>query len=258
MLATLGRGIRKRVANLLYGTGFFFQVLKSIPAFFRKRKIGYKVMTMQILFTGVEALGVITLISLALGAVIIIQGLSMLSQFLQGTLVYTILIAVITRELGPILTAFIIIARSGTAIATEIGGMSVNHELEAYVASGINPISFLVVPRFLGVTISLLLLNVYFNIFGLMGSFVVARIFSNLEIADYMRNLLSILQPADIFSALLKSLVFGVIISMVSTYNGFKVEQSSTEVPVVAIKAVGQSFVYCVVANIIITLIYYI
>ncbi len=257
MLSTVGHWFNLKFLDALYEAGFFLQILKNIPAFFRKRKIGYKVMTMQILFTGVEALGIITLISLALGAVIIIQGLSMLSQFLQDNLAYTILIGIITRELGPILTAFIIIARSGTAIATEIGGMAVNHELEAYTASGINPISFLAVPRFLGVTISLLLLNIYFNIFGLMGSFVVARIFSSLDIQDYMRNLLITLQPEDIFSALLKSLVFGVIISVVSTFSGFKVEQSSTEVPVMAIQAVGKSFAYCMVANIVITLIYY-
>ncbi len=257
MLASIGRSVKDSLLNALYGAGFFLQVLKSIPDFFRKRHIGYKVLTMQILFTGFEALGVISLISVALGAVIIIQGISMLSQFLSDNIVYTILIAVITRELGPILTAFIIIARSGTAIATEIGGMVVDHQIEAYVANGVNPVSFLVVPRVIGVTASLLLLNIYFNIFGLIGSFVVIQIFTKMEIQSYFQNLMSILQPIDIFSALLKSLVFGVVISLVATYNGFKVEQSTTEVPVAAIKAVGQSFIYCVVVNIIITLIYY-
>ncbi|MBI9104749.1 MAG: ABC transporter permease [Spirochaetales bacterium] len=257
MLSAIGSSVRNKFSSLLYGTGFFLQVMKSIPDFFRKRRISYKVLTMQILFTGFEALGVIALISVALGAVIIIQGISMLSQFLSDNVVYTILIAVITRELGPILTAFIIIARSGTAIATEIGGMVVDHQIEAYVANGINPLSYIVVPRFIGVTVSLLLLNVYFNIFGLIGSFAVIKLFTGMEIQSYFQNLLSILQPVDIFSALLKSLAFGMVISIVSTYYGFKVEQSSTEIPVAAIKAVGQSFIFCIVVDIIITLIYY-
>jgi phospholipid/cholesterol/gamma-HCH transport system permease protein len=62
-------------------------------------------------------------------------------------------------------------ARSGVAIATELGNMVVNHEIEAYVATGINPIAYLVVPRFIGVTASVFLLNIYFNIMGLAGSY---------------------------------------------------------------------------------------
>jgi len=257
ILAMIGASVREKNRGILYGAGFFLQVLKNIPEFFRKRQIGYKVLTMQVLFTGFEALGVIALISMALGGVIIIQGISMLSQFLSDNVAYSILIAVITRELGPILTAFIIIARSGTAIATEIGGMVVDHQIEAYISTGVNPLSFIVVPRLFGVTVSLMFLNIYFNIFGLIGSFAVIRLFTRVEIQNYFRNLMTILQPEDIFSALLKSFVFGIIISMVSTYHGFKVEQSTTEVPVAAIKAVGSSFVFCVVADIIITLVYY-
>ena len=107
-------------------------------------------------------------IALALGALIIVQGNSILPRFGQGKLLYTLLVIVITRELGPLLTAFIIIARSGTAIATELGNMVISHEIEAYVAVGINPIAYLVVPRFLGVTVSMVLLTVYFNFFGLV------------------------------------------------------------------------------------------
>jgi phospholipid/cholesterol/gamma-HCH transport system permease protein len=213
---------------------------------------------MQILFTGVEALAVISVISLALGAVIIVQGVSLLPQFGQGKLIYPILIAVITRELGPILTAFIIIARSGTAIATELGNMVVSHEIEAYVSVGVNPLSYLVAPRILGVTVSLILLNLYFNIFGLIGSYFITQLVKPVQFIEYFRNLLGYIRPVDILSSTVKSLVFGIIIGVVATYNAFKVEQSTTEIPVVAIKAVGQSFVLCIIANAIITVVYYI
>lgn len=213
---------------------------------------------MQILFTGFEAITVIAILSLSLGAVLIIQGVSLLPQFGQGDLIYSILITVITRELGPILTAFIIIARSGTAIATELGNMVVSHEIEAYVSVGINPISYLVVPRFLGVTISIILLNIYFNLFGLIGSFFVTQLISPIPIEEYFHNLLLHLRTADILSSIVKSLVFGIIISVVATYNGFRVEQSSTEIPQFVIKSVVQCFILCILANAIITLIYYI
>ena len=257
MLARLGRWFINYSKGILYALGFFFKVFKATFRFYKGKQIGKKVLTMQILFTGFEALNIIALIAMALGAVIIIQGVSLLPQFGQRELTYPILITIITRELGPMLCAFIIIARSGTAIATEIGHHVVSHEIEAYIASGIDPLTYLAVPRFIGVTISLFLLNLYFNFFGLIGSFFITQFIEPVQASDYFRKLLSYLRPEDIISSTLKSLIFGVIISLSSTYYGFKVEQSSTEVPQMVIKAVGASFVYCIFADAVITLIYY-
>ncbi len=223
----------------------------------RRKQVGFRVLVMQILFTGFEALAITGLIAMALGAVIIIQGVNLLPQFGQGELIYTILITVITRELGPLLTAFIITARSGTAIATELGNMVISHEIEAYVSVGINPISYLVVPRFLGVTISLLILNIYFNIFGLVGSYFLTQFIKPIQFLEYFGNLLGQIRTADIASSFVKSLVFGAIISTVATYNGFAVQQASTEIPQRVIKAVGQGFILCIVADALITMIYY-
>ncbi len=258
-MAVLER-IGKRVIDLArgfsYAMGFFYLVLKETVLYLRRRQ-SRRVLTFQILFTGVEALPVISILSLGLGAAIIIQLVSSLSQFLQGQIVYAILITIITRELGPILTAFIIAARSGPAISTELGNMVVSHEIEAYIANGINPISYLVVPRFLGVTISLVLLNIYFNIFGLFGSFFVTALITPIDFRDYFSNLLNALTVVDVSISILKSAVSGAIISTVATYYGFKVEQASTEVPVMAIKSVGQGFILIIVSNAALTAAYY-
>lgn len=239
-----------------YAMGFFAVILRESFAYIRQKK-SRRVLTFQILFTAIEALPVIAVLSLGLGAIIIIQGVALLPQFGQGQLVYAILITVITRELGPILTAFIIAARSGTAIATELGNMVVSHEIEAYIANGINPISYLVVPRFLGVTISLVLLNIYFNIFGLLGSFFVTALLATIDFRDYITSLLNALTVADVAVSLLKSAVSGAIISTVATFYGFKVEQASTEVPVMAIRSVGRGFILIILANGFLTAMYY-
>jgi len=258
-LERIGNKVVLQARDFLYAAGYFFEVLRETFRFLRRRQVGYgyKVLVMQILFTGVEALGVIAVISLSLGAVIIIQGLTLLPQFGQGQLIYSILIMVITRALGHILTAFIIIARSGTAMATELGNSIISHELEAYVSFGINPISILIVPRFLGVTISLILLNLYFNLFGLMGSFFLTQFIKPMPVLEYMNNLLATMKAVDVLSSLVKSFFFGTIISCVSTYYGFRVEKSQTEIPQMAIKAVGRSFVLCIIADALITLVYY-
>ncbi|MFP4618675.1 MAG: MlaE family ABC transporter permease [Spirochaetaceae bacterium] len=257
MLTHLGKSVLDGFDNFLYGAGFFFQALRSSISFLRERKIGSRVLTMQILFTGVEALGVIALISVSLGMVIIIQGISILPQFGQGELIYTILITVITRELGPILCAFIVIARSATAIATELGQMVVSHQIEAYVATGVNPVRYLVAPRFIGVTLSVVFLNLYFNFFGLVGSYVLTQFFEPISAAEYFTNLLIHLKTTDIISSLVKSLVFGLIISFTATFNGLKVQHSSTEVPQVVIKAVVQGFTLCIISDALITMVYY-
>jgi phospholipid/cholesterol/gamma-HCH transport system permease protein len=258
MVATLGRWANRKARDYAYALGFFFQALMETVLFVRRKQVAFKVLILQILFTGVEALSIVSLIALSIGAVIIVEGGSILPRFGQTSLLYSILIVVITRELGPILTAFVIIARSGTAIATELGNMVVSHEIEAYISVGINPISYLVVPRILGVTISVMALTIYFNFFGLFGSFLVAQLIHPVPFLEYFRSLLRTIQLRDIVSMVLKSFVFGVIISMVATFQGFKVSASVTEIPRAAIKAVGQGFVLCFLADALITLIYYI
>lgn len=258
MLGSIGRWLKLRIKDLLYAMGFFFQVLKEAVRFVRKRQVALKVLVMQIYFTGVKAISIISFIALALGVIIIIQGRSLLPQFGQGSLLYTILIVIITRELGPILTAFIVIARSGTAIAAELGDMVVTHQIEAYIAVGINPISYLIVPRFLGVTVSLVILTIYFNLVGLFASYFITQMFIPMQFGEYFRNLMIQLKYADIVISILKSFVFGVVISTVATFNALSVKTASTEIPQVVIKAVGQGFIICIVANVIITSLYYI
>ncbi len=253
----LGNNILNNLKEFAYASGFFLKTIRESFFFIKQKHIGYKVLVMQILFTGFEALSIISLIGISLGVVIIIQGLTLLPQFGQGDLIYKILVVVITKELGPMLTAFIIIARSATAISTELGNMVVSHEIEAYIATGIDPVSYLVVPRFLGVTISLVILNLYFNISGLIGSYFVSQFIRQVTFLEYFRNLLLVLRPVIIFSSLFKSIVFGMIISTVATYNGFKVEGSTTEIPVVVIKSVGQGFILCILADAIIVTINY-
>jgi phospholipid/cholesterol/gamma-HCH transport system permease protein len=258
MIVRLGSWFKTKVKNFLYASGFLLTLLRESVFFIKRRQVGFRVLVMQILFTAVEALGIISLISLSLGAVIIIQGITILPKFGQGNLIYTILIIVITRELGPILTAFIIIARSGTAIATELGNMVVSHQIEAYLSVGINPFSYLLVPRFLGAIFSMMLLTVYFNLFGLFGSYVVTQFVQPIQFLEYFRSLLSTMEVVDIISSLIKSIVFGIIIGFIATYQGFQVQVASTEIPQIAIKAVGQGFVLCILANALITMIYYI
>ena len=243
--------------SMLYGLGFFVRILKGVGYFLRRGQAAYKGLIMQILFTFVEAMSISTLLALGIGAAVNIIGIPFLSQFGQEGYIYSLLIIVITRELGPLLTAFIIIARSATAIATEMAGMVISHEVEAYISVGVDPIEYLVVPRFLGVTISIFLLNFYFSIFGLAGSFLVAQIFNPMPPSVYFGSLLLNLTLQDLLISIIKSISFGMIISVVATMKGFAVERASTEVPVAGLKAVSISFGWCIVVDILLSAISY-
>jgi phospholipid/cholesterol/gamma-HCH transport system permease protein len=182
----------------------------------------------------------------------------MLSRLSQDQLIYSLLIIIITRDLGPLLTAFIVIARSATAIATEIAGMVISHEVEAYISIGVDPIEHIAVPRFLGVTISLVLLNIYFSVFGLAGSYIVAQLFSYIPMDHYFTSILQHLNIRDILLSIIKSITFGAIISVVAVIKGFSVERASTEVPIAGLQAVSSAFALCIVVNVLLSALYYI
>jgi phospholipid/cholesterol/gamma-HCH transport system permease protein len=253
-MGNLSANIRK----LSYNLGFFARTLRGVGSFIKRWRVSSHILVMQILFTFVQALGICSLLALAIGAAVNIIGFPTLEKFAQQQLIYPLLITIITTELGPLLTAFIVIARSATAIATEIAGMVINHEIEAYISVGVDPIEHLAVPRFLGMTISLLLLNIYFSAFGLAGSFIVAQVFHSLPADYYFSNLLMSLKINDIFILILKSVSFGMIISIVAITEGLAVERASTEVPVAGLKAVSNAFACCIVLNIILSAMYHI
>jgi len=244
--------------GIFYNLGFFAKTLKGVGFFIRHSQASFKILIMQILFTFVHAMGITMLLALAIGAAVNIIGVPFLTMLNQQQLIYTLLIIIITRELGPLLIAFIVIARSATAIATEIAGMVISHEVEAYISIGVNPIEHLAVPRFLGVTISLVLLNIYFSIFGLAGSYIVAQLFSSTPMDYYFTSLLQYLTIQDILMSIIKSVTFGAIISIVAVIKGFSVERATTEVPVAGLQAVSSAFALCIIVNVLLSALYYI
>jgi len=246
----------KYFESVLYDIGFFTRLLKGIKGFIQARG-ARKTLVMQIYFTFVEAMIISSFLALGIGAVVNIVGIPFLASLSRERLIYTLLIAIITRELGPLLTAFIIIARSATAIATEMAGMVISHEIEAYISIGADPIEYLAVPRFLGVTISLFMLNIFFNIFGLAGSYAVAQFFTPLPASVYFGYLLESLTLPDLLISIIKSIGFGVIISLMAITRGLAVERASTEIPVAGLKAVGSAFGWCIILDALFSGLYY-
>lgn len=255
----------KSIAQILYSTyskiisvlTFVFETIYELKNFFHQRRITHLILIRQILFTGFEALGLIAFVALAVGGIIILEGSVIFPNFVRSKLFYTILVIVIIRELGGLLTAFIITARSGTAIAAELGNMVVNQEVESLVTFGISPVLYLVVPRVLGVLLSVIALNIYFNFAALAGSWVIANLFAPIPVLDFLNNIFSEIATRDILSSFIKSFFFGLVVAVVSCYQGLQVNFASTEVPQRTIKGVVLSLSWVIIFDIFITAIVY-
>jgi len=253
---------QKGIAKFNYFMDLSALFWKSTLIFFQKHNHGRKVVIKntlkQILFTGIDGLPVISTVSVLLGGIIIIQSYTLLAAIGSGEMITSILVLVIVRELGPILTAFIVIGRSGTALSTELGNMVVSHEIDALRSMGIDPIRFLIAPRVFGMVFSMLLLGIYFDLAGLMGGFIVSQLQINLPFDVFMTNLLTSLTLEDIFVGLLKNISFGIAIAIVSCYHGMSVSNARTEVPQRATKAVVSAIFICFFLNAFFTAIFYI
>lgn len=256
---SLGRSV---TSNLEYTAQVLMMVYLSFRAAIYDQAQGLRtvisVISMQIYFTGWQALPLITVLALASGGLVILQSSANFSIFGGTEMIGKFLIALIVRELSPVVVALVVIARSGTAVASEIGNMRANREIEALESLGINPYSFIVFPRILGGLISVLCLGFYFNFVALMGGFFITKVLNDMSFTFFFDSLVRAVAIEDAFMFLFKNSFSGVIIFVVSCYQGLLVKRSPTEVPIVTTQAVVNSIIYVTVFNLTVSGIFYV
>jgi len=212
----------------------------------------------QILFTGIDALPMISVISLLLGTIVIIQSTTQLPIIGAENFVGSVIVLVIIRELGPLITAIVVVGRSGSAITTELGLMRINREIEALEIMGINKTRLLVLPRLLGCIIATICLTIYFDLMAILGGYIISRIQLTTPFNLYMHKIILSLEFSDIYVSLIKSAIFGIIIAILSSYHGMRVKRYATEVPQATTKAVISSIVICFLFSSALTMMFYI
>ncbi len=227
------------------GIDIITMMMTSLWYVYKYRKYGKKLISnslyKQILFTGYDGLSVVGFIGFLIGAVVLIIG-SGITQKVGASGIFAVLVRyVLLRELAPLFTAIILIARSGTAISTEIGNMKVNNEIDVLLSLGINIRHFIIGPRILGFVISMLGLTFFFVFIGIAGGYLVTYFVINLRLAAYIGAIFTEISVYDIGVVALKSISFGLIISTISCYNGLLVKRSSTEVPIFSTRSVVSS-----------------
>lgn len=190
----------------------------------------------QIYFTGIEALGSVSLIALLAGIAISSQITSLVGQ--NPELLAKILLWTVVRELGPLLTAIVIIARSSSATASELATMNIRGEIDSLRAMGISPLDYLVLPRLAGITISVVAITSYFQIIAVLSGLATVSTIYNISFVEHLRGMMALLSLKEVFVSMFKALSFGFLISATSVYFGLSVRGSITEVPKAATRAV--------------------
>lgn len=257
-IISLGRSVTK---NLEYTGQVLLMVYLAIRATVVDQAQGFRtivsVISAQIYFTGFQALPIVSVLALACGAIVILQSSSNLNLLGGAQMIGNLLVVIIVRELGPLMTALIVIARSGTAVASEVGNMRANREIEALESMGINPLSFIVFPRLIGGVISVICLAFYFTVIALVGGFCITRLIQDLPFNFYIDSIAQAIAFEDIWLFLLKNTFSGMIIFIICCYQGLSVQRSPTEVPVATTQAVVKSIIYVIVFNLTVTSLFY-
>lgn len=234
-----------------------FSLVSASLRFWLGRRATTSVLLKQVYFTGLEALPVISWIALILGLIIVTQAFNILPRLGGEERIGEILAWTVVRELGPLFASVIVIARSGTAISAELGTMRMSRQINALDVMGIDPMHYLVMPRVIGTSLSVLVLTFYFEAVTILGGYLLAGFGKSITFSAYMSSFFEEMGFLDLVVSLLKSLLFGFSIGAVCCYHGLMVEGSITRIPQETTKAVISSLWVVFVADGIITFIFF-
>jgi phospholipid/cholesterol/gamma-HCH transport system permease protein len=248
----------KKITYPLILSALLYRILETFVLKMGKgHKVIRRIIIHQIYFTAVEILLLLGFIGIIFGVLVIIQGLAQLTKVGSSEALGQFLVVIIIRELGPMITAIVVILHSGTAIATEVGYMTVLGDIRAITMRGIDPIHFVAVPRFIGLIIGMVSLLIYFDVIALFGGFLVSWFVTGVPFYNFMMNMTSIIGGDDIIIGFIKAVSFSAIIVVVCIYRGFEVKGKITKLPVAISKSAIECFSFILIVDIMISAIFY-
>jgi phospholipid/cholesterol/gamma-HCH transport system permease protein len=212
----------------------------------------------QAMAVGVEAVPIVSMITMLFGSILALQMAHELKKFGMLQLVPDVVIVSTLRELGPLITAIVVIGRSGSAFAAEIGTKKVTEEVDALRTMALDPVGFLVAPKFLAMLVMLPALTVWANLMGAVGGSIFGVLGASFTFTSYFRATLDAVVLSDVFTGLAKSLVFGIVITAVGCREGFATGAGAEEVGRSTTSAVVTSIFLVVLVDMIFTTIFYV
>jgi phospholipid/cholesterol/gamma-HCH transport system permease protein len=254
----LGRKAFRALATL-QGLGAFALITLGVMVkkFYTARHLIWPMVFKEGARSGLRLLPMFIFISAALGLVVIGQAVSWMTRFGAINYLGTIMVITVVRELGPLMTALLVLARVGTANVIELGTARATGEVEALEALGIDPVHYLVVPRVIGMALGTFSLTVYLIIGALVSGYLWAFLQDvPLRPGDYFRQLAGALNGMDFALLALKTGLFGFVIAVVTCYHGLAQPLRLEEVSFATVRAVAQSVIACIFIDALFIIIY--
>jgi phospholipid/cholesterol/gamma-HCH transport system permease protein len=213
-----------------------------------------RIIIQQLYFTAVQALPILIPIALLVGSMVIIQFAKLSGQYDFGR----ISVLLIVRELGPFITAMLVILRSATAVTIEVSYMRVLHELDAIEMAGMDPMRVVCLPRLVGITSAMLGLFIVFSLVSILGGYTILWLTAYIPMGSFLHQIAKAITLTDILVGIIKVLLFGIVITTTCLYRGLEMKKQITEVPVATSRAAIECFLYCLIINVFISTSFYI
>jgi phospholipid/cholesterol/gamma-HCH transport system permease protein len=248
-----------RVLRTIHGLGAFALIALGVTftKFWKAADLIHPMISLQINRAGVRLLPMVSFVAFALGLVVIGQTVSLLNRVGAQDYAGIVMVTVIVRELGPLVTALLVLARVGTVIVIELSTNRATGEIEALEALGIDPIHFLVMPRVLGLAVAIFALTVYMIIVALLSGYLFAFVQDvPLRPGEYLNQLTGSLRWQDFVLLALKTISFGSVIAIITCFQGLARPVRIDEVGEVTSNAVVGSVIACVLLDSLFIIVY--
>jgi phospholipid/cholesterol/gamma-HCH transport system permease protein len=250
-MGDVGLTISRALVNLLEFVG---DVTLACLALFRGKAVFQRSQLAALVHqAGVEALPIVSLISLLVGLILAFVGAIQLTQFGAQIYVSTLVGIAMIRVMGAIMTGIIMAGRTGAAYAAELGTMQVNEEIDALRTFGFSPTQFLVLPRMIALVLMMPLLCVYADLMGILGGFIVGVFMLKINPVQYLTHTWQSVPLANFWIGIIHCTVFGVLVAMAGCYRGMRCNRSALGVGQATTAAVVTSILAIVIATAIIT-----
>ena len=255
-LDDIGRRVVLAMGNIGRAGTLTVQSLAMLPLLFGSRRARGE-LARQMYIAGIKSLALITIVGLFTGMILGLQIGLELRRYNQEMYIGSAVMVSLLREMGPFMTGIILAACVGSSMAAQIGTMTVNDEIAALEIMSISPVRFLMAPRMAAMVLMTPVLSFYTCVLGVLGGGVVGLTQLNVPLSQYITTAMDIAKGYDLYVGLLKALIFGIVITGVSCYEGFTTTQGAVGVGQATRRSVITSILLILILGYVITRLFY-
>ncbi|MDR0308176.1 MAG: ABC transporter permease [Chitinispirillales bacterium] len=243
----LGSSFRQAVEQMGSITIFLLRMIKAMPSSLRR----YHLVTEQMMILGVQSIPIVLLTSIFVGAVSAWQVQYIFGDAIPLTYLGAGVGKAVFTELGPVLTALVITGRIGAKLAAELGTMRVSEQVDAMVCLSLNPFTYFLTPRLIASCVMVPVLTIFAVTIAIVSAQIIAELFLGLSFAAFYKGVRLLFKTQDIVICVVKSFVFGLVISLSGCYYGFYARGGAVGVGAFTKKAVVAAMVMVLISNLI-------